>query len=143
GEGTVTATRPLFVAGTTIEGLRVRFEQGRAVDIDAASNAGTLRALAGRDEDASHLGEVALVDREGRIGQLGTVFYDTLLDENAVSHIALGDGVGDAVAEQDAERVNRSAMHIDFMIGGDDVDATGITRDGERVALLRGGAWQI
>src|SRR5690606_2422217 len=95
------------------------------------------------DEGGVRLGEVALVDREGRIGPLGTVFYDTLLDENAASHIALGRGFDFAVDAADVERVNKSQIHLDFMIGGDDVDVTGITADGERVPLLRHGSWQI
>ena len=86
---------------------------------------------------------MALVDRESRIGQLGTVFYTTLLDENATSHVALGSAYEEAVAEEDVARVNKSAIHIDFMVGGDDVDVTGITRDGKRIPVLRGGAWQI
>jgi aminopeptidase len=143
-EGTVTATKPLFVAGTTVEGLRVRFSEGRAVAIDATSNAGTLRALAAQDEGASRLGEVALVDRQGRIGPLGTVFYDTLLDENAASHIALGHGLTFAVqSDEDVARMNGSQIHTDFMIGSNEVDVTGRTRDGREVALLRGGDWQI
>ena len=87
-DGTVTATKPLFTSGTTVSGLRVAFEAGRAVQIDADEGADVVRGLAARDEGASRLGELALVDREGRIGPLGTVFYDTLLDENAASHRA-------------------------------------------------------
>ena len=86
---------------------------------------------------------MALVDRESRIGQLGTTFLDTLLDENAVSHIALGDGDPALIGEGDRSRVNESAMHLDFMIGGDDVDVTGVERGGARVPVLRGGAWQL
>jgi aminopeptidase len=142
-EGVVRATMPLFTQGRIIEGLTVRFEGGRVVEIDADSGAETLRAVTGLDDGAARLGEVALVDREGRIGPLQTVFYDTLLDENAVSHIALGDGVGDAVSGDDVGRVNRSAMHIDFMIGSDEVEVTGLARDGTEVPLLRGGAWQL
>jgi aminopeptidase len=143
-DGVVTATKPLFVAGALITGLRVRFEGGRAVEIDADEGAETLRALSARDEGAARLGEVALVDREGRIGPLGTVFYDTLLDENAASHIALGQGFAFAVEGQaDTERINRSEIHIDFMIGGNDVDVTGVRRDGSEVPLLRDGAWQL
>ena len=92
---------------------------------------------------AARLGEVALVDREGRIGQLDTVFYDTLLDENAASHMALGSAYESAVEESDRERLNRSSIHVDFMIGSPEVDVTGITRDGERVPVLRGSTWQI
>jgi aminopeptidase len=142
-EGTVRATKPLFTSGTAITGLRVRFEGGRAVEIDADEGAGTLRSLAARDEGAVRLGEVALVDREGRIGPLDTVFYDTLLDENAASHIALGHGFAFGVGEADAPRVNASEIHVDFMIGGDEVAVTGFTRDGSEVPLLRDGAWQI
>ena len=143
-EGRVRSTRPLvLVDGTIIRGLEVRFEGGRAVEIDAEEGADVMRGRAAIDDGASRLGEIALVDQEGRIGRLGTVFYDTLLDENAVSHIALGDGIGDAVSGEDVERVNRSAMHIDFMIGGDEVEVTGITPDGARVPVLVRGRWQI
>ena len=143
-EGTVTATRPLVTSGATIDGLRVRFVGGRAVQIDADDNAEVLRGLAARDENASRLGELALVDREGRIGPLGTVFYDTLLDENAVSHIALGAGYQVGVSgEPDRDRINVSQIHIDFMIGSDELDVTGVTAGGEEVPLLRGGSWQI
>ncbi len=141
--GTVRATKPLFTSGRMITGLTVKFESGRAVQIDADEGAETLRSLAGRDPGAARLGEVALVDREGRIGPLDTVFYDTLLDENAASHIALGQGFNFAVAEPETERINGSEIHIDFMIGGDEVAVSGITRAGREVALLRGGAWQI
>ncbi len=143
--GHVRSTKPLFVAGGgLIEGLRVRFEEGRAVEIEADSGAETLRGLTSRDAGAAMLGEVALVDRESRIGQLGTVFYDTLLDENAASHIAFGSGFSSAVTdERDGDRVNRSDIHIDFMIGSDELAVTGITRDGAEVPLLRDGAWQI
>jgi aminopeptidase len=141
-DGVVRATKPLFTSGAMISGIRMRFEGGRAVEIDADEGAGTLRALCERDPGAARLGEVALVDREGRIGPLDTIFYDTLLDENAASHIALGQGFEFAVPE-DAERVNRSEIHIDFMIGSDDIAVTGLTRDGASVPLLRDGAWQI
>jgi aminopeptidase len=128
--------------GTIIRGLQIRFEGGRAVEIDAEQGAGVMRGRAAFD-GGDRLGEVALVDRESRIGQLGTVFYDTLLDENAASHIALGDGSDEGLTQEDRGRRNHSSIHIDFMIGGDDVAVTGITRDGERVPVLRGGSWQI
>jgi aminopeptidase len=142
-EGRVRSTRPLVLGdGAIIRGLEVRFEAGRAVAIDADEGAEVLRGRIALDDGALRLGEVALVDRESRIGTLGTVFYETLLDENAVSHIALGEGVNEAVDEAEIPRVNRSGLHIDFMIGGDDVDVTGITKDGERVPILRGGVFQ-
>ena len=88
--GVVTATKPLEMAGTTVRGLEVRFDAGRAVEFRAESGADALQARTVRDEGGAFLGEVALVDRNGRIAPLDTVFYDSLLDENASSHIALG-----------------------------------------------------
>jgi aminopeptidase len=142
-DGIVRATKPLYSQGRIIDGLTVRFEGGRAVQIDAESGAETLRAVIAQDEGGGHLGELALVDREGRIGPLNTVFYDTLLDENAASHIALGSAYEAAVASEDVARINRSSIHVDFMIGSEDVDVTGITREGERVPVLRKSVWQI
>ncbi len=143
-EGEVRSTRPLQLrSGALVEGLRVRFEAGRAVEIDAARGVEALRGHASSDAGASRLGEVALVDRESRVGSLNTVFYTTLLDENAASHVALGSAYLETVGEPDRERANRSTQHIDFMLGDDDVDVTGITRAGERVPVLRGGAWTL
>ncbi len=142
-DGVVRATKPLFNAGIMITGIEVAFERGRAVRIDAERGAEALRTLTSCDEGARRIGEVALVGSEGRVGDLDTVFYDTLLDENASSHIAFGHGFPFVVGDEDAGRVNSSATHMDFMIGGDDVDVTGVTRDGREVPLLRGGAWQI
>jgi aminopeptidase len=142
-EGTVRATMPLFTQGRIIEGLTVRFEGGRAVEINADSGAETLRALAQQDEGAARLGEIALVDREGRIGPLETVFYDTLLDENAASHMALGTAYDAAVSGADRRRLNQSSIHVDFMVGSPEVEVTGITREGDRVPVLRDAAWQV
>jgi aminopeptidase len=142
-KGFVRATKPLSTQGRIIDGLTVHFEGGRAVAIEAESGAETLRAMVAQDEGGARLGELALVDREGRIGPLDTVFYDTLLDENAASHIALGSAYDAAVGEEDRERLNRSSIHIDFMIGSAEVDVTGITRDGERIPVLRDSSWQI
>jgi aminopeptidase len=143
-DGHVRSTKPLVLAdGTIIRGLEVRFEGGRAVEIDAGQGAAVMRGRAAFDDGAARLGEVALVDREGRIGQLGTVFYDTLLDENAASHIALGDGSDEGLTDDDRAKRNHSSIHIDFMIGGDEVSVTGIRRDGERVPVLRDGSWQV
>jgi aminopeptidase len=142
-EGTVRSTKPLFAAGTIVSGLRLRFEHGRAVQIEADQGAAVVRAIAARDDGAARLGEVALVDRESRIGQTGTVFYDTLLDENAASHIALGNAYENTVTNENLSRINRSEVHVDFMIGGDEVSVTGLTGDGTEVPLLRDGEWQI
>ena len=142
-DGVVRSTKPLDVEGALVRGLVVRFEGGRAVAIDADENADALRGRVGVDEGAARLGEVALVDREGRIGRLDTVFLNPLLDENAASHIALGNAYASSVGEEDRHRVNRSRIHIDFMVGGDDVAVTGLTREGERVPVLRDGSWQL
>ena len=143
-DGHVTATRPLDVYGAMIDGIRVEFAEGRAVRIDADRGADSLRALAAKDEGASRLGELALVDGEGRIGPLDTVFYETLLDENAASHIALGNAYQLGVASaEDKQRLNASRIHVDFMIGSPELEVDGITRDGDAVPVLRSGAWQV
>ena len=114
------------------------------VKIDADEGADALRAVAARDDGASRLGELALVDGEGRIGPLGTVFFATLIDENAASHIALGNGYALGVeSDDDRARANASSIHVDFMIGSPELDVDGLTADGEAVPLLRGGAWQV
>jgi aminopeptidase len=143
-DGHVTGTMPLELYGSTIRGLRVEFEGGRAVRIDADEGADALRAAAARDDGASRLGELALVDGEGRIGPLGTVFFDTLLDENAASHIAIGHAYERGVEDEaDVARINHSSIHVDFMIGSPELDVDGITTGGDVVPLLRGGQWQI
>jgi aminopeptidase len=142
--GHVTATKPLVLNdGTIIRGLTVLFEDGVAVELDADENAETLRSLTEADEGARRLGELALVDGEGWIGPLETVFYNTLLDENASSHIALGNGFPFLVEDKDRGRANVSARHIDFMIGSAELDVDGVTADGERVPVLRNLAWQL
>jgi aminopeptidase len=140
-EGVVTATRPLDLGGTIVRGLRVRFSGGRAVEIEADHGAEALRARVAADEGGARLGEVALVDGSGRIGPLGTVFLDTLLDENATSHIALGAGYPKGAAPEDAPRVNESRIHIDFMIGGPEITVLAVDHDGTESPLLEGGAW--
>lgn len=143
-DGHVASTRPLVLkSGLVVEGLRVHFEGGRAVNIDASRNADALRSVCASDDGASRLGEVAVVDGASRIGRTGTVFYDTLFDENAASHVALGSAYLDTVGEEDRQRANSSSIHVDFMIGGDEVDVTGVTAGGDRVPVLRSGRWQI
>ena len=142
-DGTVTSTKPLDVAGTVIEGLKVTFEDGRAVDIEADTGADVLRGRAAKDEGASRLGEVALVDKAGRIAESGSVFFNTLLDENAASHIAIGNGYPNGVGDSDMDRVNQSQIHIDFMIGSPEVDVFGVDSGGNETPVLAGGEWQI
>jgi aminopeptidase len=143
-EGHVTSSKPLVLAdGTVVRNLRVRFEGGRAVQIDADTAQDTMRTIAEHDSGAARLGEVALVDAEGRIGKLDTVFYDTLIDENAASHIALGQGFPFLISGEDRDRSNESEIHIDFMIGTPEMTVTGITVEGDRVPVLVQGQWQI
>ena len=142
-DGVVSATKPLDVSGTVVKGLRVRFEAGRVVDIEAEAGADALRARCAKDDGASRLGELALVDREGRIGKSGITYFNTLLDENAASHLALGGAYATSVGEADRERINKSMIHVDFMIGSDDVGVTGLRADGAEVPVLRGGSWQV
>ena len=142
-DGVVRSTKPLVVGGTIIRGLRVRFEGGRAVLIEADEGGELLAHYAQRDDGAARLGEVALVDAAGRIGPLDTVFYDTLIDENAASHVALGSAYEFTAGEEDRERINRSQIHVDFMIGSPQVDVTGLSSTGERVPVLRAGTWRV
>jgi aminopeptidase len=143
-EGHVSSTKPLVLKdGTIVRGLRVRFEGGRAVEVEADENGAAIRTQTQADDGAARLGEIALVDRKGRIGPLGTVFYDTLLDENSASHIAFGHGFAFAVGEEDVPRINDSGIHVDFMIGSSELEVTGVTTAGERVPVLRNGAWQL
>jgi aminopeptidase len=143
-EGVVASTKPLDIGGSLVTGLRIRFEGGRAVEIEADENAAALRERCASDDGAARLGEVALVDRESRIGQLGRTFYSTLLDENSASHLALGDAYSHPIADPaDLPRINESEIHIDFMIGSDEVTVTGVSRAGDEIPLLVGGAWQI
>jgi aminopeptidase len=141
--GTVTSTRPLLISGRTIEGLRMRFEGGRAVQVDADDGAGLMRELVARDENANRLGEVALVDSSGRIGRSGLIFHDTLLDENAASHIAIGGGFPHLCDEESGARVNTSGIHTDFMIGAPEVEVTGTTRDGRELPVLMDQTWAL
>jgi aminopeptidase len=143
-DGHVSATMPLELYGSYMNGIRIEFAGGRAIKADADEGADALRAAMAKDDGASRLGEIALVDKEGRIGPLGTVFYETLLDENAASHIALGNAYTFPVEDEaDRARANKSGIHVDFMIGSNELDVDGITRDGDRVPVLRGGSWQI
>jgi aminopeptidase len=150
-EGTVRSTLPLQIQGNIVRDLEVRFEGGRAVEIRAGSGEEVMRTHAATDDGASRLGEVALVDGHSRVGQTGLVFYDTLFDENASSHIALGASIVQAVpgaSEQTVDErhergVNHSSIHTDFMIGSNELEVDGITADGEAVPILRNGDWLL
>ncbi len=142
-DGVVRSTKPLLLGGSIISGLEVEFRDGRAVRIDAQENVDVLRGYVARDDGAARLGEVALVDDAGRIGPLDTVFFDTLLDENAASHVALGAAYTFTAGPEDQDKVNVSSIHIDFMIGSSDQEVDGLSSGGEAVPVLRGGSWQI
>jgi aminopeptidase len=150
-DGTVRATYPLQIQGTIVRGLEVRFENGRAVDVRADQGEQLMRTHVAIDDGAPRLGEVALVDGSSRVGKTGIVFYDTLFDENAASHIALGaailKGVDGSSAlspeERQARGVNHSSIHTDFMIGSNDVDVSGVDAHGHETPILRSGNWAL
>jgi aminopeptidase len=133
----------LSVHGANVQEGQIVFEDGVAVEIDADENAEALRGLIEVDEGARRLGELALVDGEGPVGPLDTAFYNTLLDENASSHIALGNGFPFLIEDEDRKRANPSARHIDFMIGSAELDVDGVSLEGERIPVLRNLAWQL
>ncbi len=147
--GTVRATMPLNVGGNLIEDFSLTFENGRVVDLRAARGEALLRAQVEMDEGASYLGEVALVPNSSPISQSGIIFYNTLYDENASSHLALGRAYRNCIAgceeASDEEFVarggNLSANHRDFMIGSAEIDIDGITAGGGREPLMRHGEW--
>ena len=143
-DGHVSTTMPKELYGSIIDGVRLEFANGRVTKIEADRGADALRSVVAKDEGASQLGELALVDGEGRIGPLKTVFLDTLIDENAASHIALGTAFGFMVGDEaERARANTSEVHVDLMVGSPELDVDGITEAGETVPVLRGGHWQI
>ena len=143
-EGTFRCSRPLDYRGRTIEGIRGEFRGGRLVRLEAddEEDRDFLAAHIHGDRNADRLGEVALVDATSRIGQTGRVYSNTLLDENAVAHIAFGAGFGQT-REAGASAPNKAKLHLDVMIGTDDFEATGHREGGRAVPLIRDGLWQI
>lgn len=148
-DGHVSSTKPLSHQGSLIDDIRVRFEGGRIVEAHAARGEKVLEKLIDSDEGARRLGEVALVPHSSPISQSGLLFYNTLFDENAACHIALGqcyakcirDG-GSLTREQIAERGgNESVIHVDWMIGSAEIDIDGVHADGRRVPVFRKGEW--
>ena len=148
-EGTVRASKPLVPMGTRIDGIEVRFEGGRIVEARAEEGEEVFLKLLETDEGASRLGEVALVPHSSPISESGLLFYNTLYDENASCHIALGQCYskcfkGDIGNDKDAVAAaggNSSNIHVDWMIGSAELDIDGISEDGERTPVMRRGEW--
>ena len=148
-EGHVSSTKPLSHQGTLIDNIQVRFEGGRIIEAKATRGEEVLNKVLDTDEGARRLGEVALVPHSSPISASGILFYNTLFDENASCHIALGqcyskcflDGASLSQEQIKAQGGNSSLIHIDWMIGSDKVDVDGIKPDGSRVPVLRKGEW--
>jgi aminopeptidase len=142
-EGTLRSTMPLSFGGRLIRGLEFTFEDGRIVQVDAEAGVDVVRGQLEGIENADRLGELALVTKESRVGQTGTLFYNTLFDENATCHIAYGFGVPNAFEGEPDERMNVSKTHVDFMVGGPELEVDAVLADGSEVPLIRGEEWQL
>ncbi|MGI8407324.1 MAG: aminopeptidase [Actinomycetota bacterium] len=152
-QGVVTASRPLQIpsAGVTVRDLKLRFEKGKAVEVEATQGEGAIRAQLQIDDQAPFLGEVALVDKDSAVGRTGLTFGNTLFDENATCHLAYGAGFLFCVEGADglsregsiAAGLNHSAVHTDFMIGGPELSIYGVTKDGGEVPLIVDDTWQL
>ncbi len=150
-DGIVYSTKPLSYRGQLIESFSVRFEGGKAVEVKAQTEKETeiLEKMISMDEGAAYLGEVALVPYTSPIRESGILFYNTLFDENAACHLALGRGFSNCLkdyekySQKEAEEkgINDSVIHVDFMIGAKDTDITGITKDGKEIAIFKSGEW--
>jgi aminopeptidase len=151
-EGVVRSTAPLIAAGARVEGLELRFEGGKIVDVKAETGADIVREQIGMDEQAPFLAEIALVDGSSAVKKTGLVFHDTLFDENATCHIAYGRGFPMVLGEEGfrlsreqlLERgVNVATVHTDFMIGGAEVEVVGVGADRSETPIIRNEAWQL
>jgi len=148
-DGIVTASKPLSHQGTMIEGIQVRFERGRIVEARATRGQEVLQKLIDTDDGARRLGEVALVPHSSPIARSGLTFFHTLFDENAASHIALGQAYTSCLRDGDkltpeqlaAKGANDSLIHVDWMIGSNKLDIDGVTASGAVEPLMRQGEW--
>jgi len=142
-EGALRSSMPLSLGGQLIRGLELTFEDGRIVGVDAETGADVVRGHMENIENADRLGELALVTKESRVGQTGTLFYSTLFDENATCHIAYGFGVPNAFDGEPDERMNSARIHVDFMIGGPELEVDAVLADGTEIPLIRDEEWQL
>ncbi|MEH2934559.1 MULTISPECIES: aminopeptidase [Eubacteriales] len=150
-EGTLVATLPLSYQGNLIDKFSITFKDGKAVSCKAEQGQALLEKMIAMDEGASMLGELALVPDDSPISNSGILFYNTLFDENAACHVALGMGFNDTIPgfagmskeEIQAKGINDSIIHVDFMVGSKELNVTGYTRDGKAVPVLRNGNWAI
>ncbi len=150
-EGIVYSTKPLSYQGELIENFSVRFEGGKVVEVKAEKNQALLEKMVAMDEGAAMLGECALIAYDSPINNSGILFYNTLFDENASCHLALGRGFNECIRgfenmtlEEIREKgINDSMIHVDFMIGSKDLDIVGITKNGERIQIFKDGNWAI
>jgi aminopeptidase len=148
-QGVVTASKPLSYAGSLIQDFRLTFDHGKVVDWSAKKGEAALRQLIGTDENAGRLGEVSLVPDRSPISQSGLIFYNTLFDENAADHIALGRALkftlhnGPAMSDEEFAQAggNSSLVHVDFMIGSAQTNVDGLTRAGVTEPIMRNGEW--
>ena len=148
-DGYVSSSKPLSYGGTLIEDFRLEFVAGRVANVTAAKGQEMFRELVATDPGAARLGEIALVPHGSPISQSGLLFYNTLFDENAASHVALGAAYkftmagGAQMTDEAFERAggNRSVVHVDFMIGSGALDVDGVRRDGVAEPLMRQGEW--
>lgn len=149
--GTVSSTKPLNYGGSLIDNFSLTFKDGKVVDFKAEQGEDTLKHLLDTDEGARRLGEVALVPHESPVSQSGLIFYNTLFDENASCHIALGKAYptnlegGSAMSDEklDQHGVNDSLTHVDFMIGSEKLDIDGVKQDGTTEPVFRNGTWAL
>jgi aminopeptidase len=142
-DGMIRSSLPLALNGQVIRGLELTLEQGRIVAVQAETGADLVRGQVTTVEGADRLGELALVTRESRVGQSGTLFFDTLFDENATCHIAYGAGLPYAFDGEPDEGCNIAKLHVDFMVGGPELEVDAVLADGSAVPLIRNEEWQL